>query len=133
MTSDSTSFVDKPGASVCTSTSGGANSGKTSSGVVRRILPAPTASNTASAATTIRFRREIATSQRMTLVPRAEFGAEELGGTRGHDVRTFADSPRDHGPLARVAGNLDTAARVGVPAKILIDPGITMDVVEHRR
>src|SRR5262249_55952017 len=31
VTNDSTSSVDKPGASVCTSTKGGANSGKTSS------------------------------------------------------------------------------------------------------
>ena len=36
VTSDSTSLVERPGASVCTSTSGGANSGNTSSGVVRQ-------------------------------------------------------------------------------------------------
>ena len=40
VTSASTSLVDSPGASVCTSTSGGANSGKTSSGVVRSVLAA---------------------------------------------------------------------------------------------
>ena len=38
VTRASTSFVESPGASVCTSTSGGANSGNTSSGVVRSVL-----------------------------------------------------------------------------------------------
>ena len=67
VTSASTSLVDRPGASVCTSTSGGANSGNTSSGVVRSVLTAPTTSSTAKAATTIRFRSESATSQRISV------------------------------------------------------------------
>ena len=40
VTRDSTSLVERPGASVCTSTSGGANSGKTSSGVLGSVLAA---------------------------------------------------------------------------------------------
>ena len=65
--SASTSLVDKPGASVCTSTSGGANSGNTSSGVVRSVLSAPRTSSTASATTTMRFWSETPTSQRISV------------------------------------------------------------------
>ena len=65
VTSASTSFVDSPGASVCTSTSGGANSGNTSSGVVRSVRAAMTTSSTPSATTTTRLRSESATSQRI--------------------------------------------------------------------
>ena len=55
----STSSVESPGASVWTSTSGGANSGNTSSGA-RRIDRDPTTSSTThSASTTTRRRTEV--------------------------------------------------------------------------
>ena len=72
VTSASTSLVESPGASVCTSTSGGANSGKTSSGVVRSVLTAPTTSSTASAATTMRLRSESATRARISVPLRTQ-------------------------------------------------------------
>ncbi len=51
LTSDSTSSADSPGASVWTSISGGANSGKTSNGT-ERTARAPTATNTTVSTTT---------------------------------------------------------------------------------
>ena len=51
VTSASTSSVESPGASVCTSTSGGANSGNTSSGAFFVAL-IPTSSSASAAATT---------------------------------------------------------------------------------
>ena len=50
--SSSTSWADRPSASVCTSTRGGANSGKTSTGVSRSCRP-PTTSIAIDVATTM--------------------------------------------------------------------------------
>src|SRR5271163_3349459 len=61
----STSSVDKPGASVWISTSGGANSGKTSSGVVSSVRTPNTISTTQAAKTITRNRSDVDTSQVM--------------------------------------------------------------------
>src|SRR5262245_34998127 len=59
----STSAVERPGASVWISTSGGANSGKTSSGVERMARTPKIIRATASATTMTRKRREVETIQ----------------------------------------------------------------------
>ena len=59
----STSSVESPGASVWISTSGGANSGKTSSGACRAVRTPTTISTTDSASTSTRSRSEVETSQ----------------------------------------------------------------------
>ena len=61
----STSPVERPGASVWISTSGGANSGNTSSGVFCAARDPATMRTSASATTTSRRRRERSTSQRI--------------------------------------------------------------------
>src|SRR5271168_3653867 len=63
----STSSVDKPGASVWISTSGGANSGKTSSGVFSNVRTPNTISTTQAANTITRKRSEVDTSQVMVV------------------------------------------------------------------
>ena len=73
--SDSTSGVDKPGASVWISTRGGANSGNTSSGMLRAPRAAASVPITAKASTTTACRNDRDTSQRM-LLARPELGAE---------------------------------------------------------
>ena len=97
----STSSVDRPGASVWISTSGGANSGKTSSGVVCSVRMPKTMSRIDSASTTTRSRNEVETSQVMLpLFREAELGAEQfhrpgrddlrpLGWPRSQDGHTF--------------------------------------------
>ena len=64
LTNDSTSSADRPGASVCTSISGGANSGNTSNGTERMARAPATAAMTVSTQTTIAWRSESETSQR---------------------------------------------------------------------
>ena len=61
----STSPVERPGASVWISTSGGANSGNTSSGVFCAARDPATIRTSASATTTKRRRSERSTSQRI--------------------------------------------------------------------
>ena len=63
VTSDSTSSVERPGASVCTSTSGGANSGNTSSGAFWTAREPTTRRTTDRATTTTRRRTEVEMSQ----------------------------------------------------------------------
>ena len=65
----STSAVDRPGASVWISTSGGANSGKTSRGVCVAVRTPTMRSRTARAAATTRRRRAAATRRRITYFP----------------------------------------------------------------
>ena len=90
LTSASTSAVDKPGASVWISTSGGANSGKTSNGASRAVRMPTTMSTTDNATTGTRSRNAEAMSPRImaaTPAPRGasgslagtELGTEELG------------------------------------------------------
>ena len=88
--------VERPGASVWISTSGGANSGKTSSGVSCAAREPTTSSTTASATTTRRSRRACSTIQRIMsgpLLSRAELDAEQLGGAIGHDPRSLRRGP----------------------------------------
>ena len=68
VTSASTSSVESPGASVCTSASGGANSGKTSSGAFCTDRQPNTMSATAPASTSTRKRSEAATREESTVV-----------------------------------------------------------------
>src|SRR6185436_9699312 len=84
----STSSVERPGASVWISTRGGANSGKTSSGVERTARIPARIKTSAAARTSTRRRSEVETSQVMIAVlfgslARPELGAEELGRAVG--------------------------------------------------
>ncbi len=96
----STSSVDIPRPSVCTSTNGGANSGKTSTGMLlTRVAPKPTIP-TASATTMKRNCRldltihrimgggppEKASAGGRSLALDREFRAEELLAADGHDL-----------------------------------------------
>ena len=132
VTSASTSVVESPGASVWTSTSGGANSGNTSSGVVRSVRHETTTAITASATTMIRCRSDSETSQAIMSVTRPEFRAEQLRGAGGHDFRARLDTAGDDDEVAGVPGDLDAASCVGAVAAILVDPRAAADVVEHR-
>ena len=92
--SASTSGVDRPGASVWISTRGGANSGKTSSGMLPALRAAANAPITASARMTTAWRNEMETSQRM-LLARPELGTEQLGCAPGHDFLARIDAASD--------------------------------------
>ena len=90
--------VDSPGASVCTSTSGGANSGKTSNGIVRTARNANTMKMTVTATTTSACRREVETSQRSApppLLGDIEFRAVELCGADGDDGQALGETAAD--------------------------------------
>ncbi len=63
VTSASTSVVDRPGASVWISTSGGANSGNTSSGTSSAVCTPTTISTAAAASTSTRNRSDAETNQ----------------------------------------------------------------------
>ena len=85
----STSPVDSPGASVWISTSGGANSGKTSSGVSSAARVPAIISTTARATTTKRRRSDDSTSRRImsALLADAELDAEQFRSAVGDDLR----------------------------------------------
>src|SRR6266511_4193466 len=159
----STSAVERPGASVWISTSGGANSGKTSSGVVRMTRTPTIISATASATMMTRIWREVETIQFIcqvsgvrcqvpgfrfqvsgstpetrhltpdTSFARAEFRAEEFGDAGGDDLRADGRAAREHGERTDDAPHLDAAAGVLLRRDVLINPCAAVDVVSHRR
>ena len=90
----STCSLESPGASVWISTSGGANSGNTSSGEVGTTRMPTIISTMASATTTTRRRSDMDTIQFMSASPRSslsssELGSEEFFGAIDDDLRAY--------------------------------------------
>src|SRR4051812_9107035 len=126
----STSSVESPGASVWISTSGGANSGKTSSGAFRAAWTPTMIRTTERARTRIRARSAVAMIQDTSLAP-AELGAEQLHRAGGHDLGALGRSGGERREVADDALDPDSAAGVFVRAEHFIDPGPAVDVPEH--
>ncbi len=123
--SSSTSEADRPMQAVCTSTRGGANSGKTSTEVPRTWLPPSTSSARAAATARKRYLRLVRTIQRIICpapsgdqfrrgawvrddaamsVPDPELGAPQLGRPHDRDAGTRARSLAEgHGAVGDAA------------------------------
>src|SRR5262245_45541117 len=128
VTSCSTSVAERPGASVWTTTCGGANSGNTSSFECRVAYKPPTKSSTARTTTTTRLRIDHATMAcSMSVVVQVALGLEflrqqHLGLAVNH--RLFGlDSGGQHPPISFPAQDADLASLEATGANPDVDQG----------
>src|SRR4029079_10392070 len=133
----STSSVDMPRPSVCTSTKGGANSGKTSTGMFCTRVAPSAIMPTATATPMNRKCRLDLTIQRIigsgSLAFDLELGPEQLLAPDAHDARARwrAGLEDDVVPVDLV--DVDRRAQERQRPDLRVDPRAAVDPVDHRR
>ena len=138
------SAEDIPWPSVCTSTLGGANSGKTSTGMLRNRATPKYTSATAPASTTNRNFRLDATihfimaggppqesAAHIRLMANLELGAEQLRPSHGDHLGPDRRPVRQHGQLSLDVVDRDAVANEGQGLRAGVHPGLPLGVVQH--
>src|SRR4029079_311524 len=142
VTNASTSAADRPSGAVLLSTRGGANSGKTSTGIDRNWLVTSRIIPTAKATTRKRKRMLVAMTRRIMSselastslgIADAGLGAEQLGQADRHDQRPGRRAVQKLGHVSDDLVDVDLRADEDERFGIGVDPGSAVGVVQHRR